>query len=107
MTAIMRKLNCWEFKGCGREPGGKEAERFGVCPAAGSRSMHGINGGINGGRVCWLVAGTYGKSRASFAECVAVESLSSCYECDFHLQVLQEEGYLKESLTLSLLTVKP
>ena len=27
-------MNCWEFFRCGREPGGKNAEKLGVCPAA-------------------------------------------------------------------------
>lgn len=27
------KLNCWEFKKCGREPGGLKARERGACPA--------------------------------------------------------------------------
>ncbi len=26
-------LNCWEFKGCGREEGGRNAHERGICPA--------------------------------------------------------------------------
>jgi len=29
----MKKYNCWEFKKCGREPGGEKADRLGICPA--------------------------------------------------------------------------
>jgi len=25
-------LNCWEFKKCGREPGGEKASELGICP---------------------------------------------------------------------------
>ncbi|GBD98556.1 hypothetical protein BMS3Abin07_00576 [bacterium BMS3Abin07] len=52
------KRNCWEFKGCGREPGGKNAEGLGVCPAATYERLDGIHRGKNGGRVCWIIAGT-------------------------------------------------
>ncbi len=89
-----RKLNCWEYKKCGREPGGVNARTSGVCVSATNTSMHEINGGINGGRVCWLVAGTYGKSRAEMADCIASKAISSCYQCDFHSQVLSEEGFI-------------
>jgi len=27
------KLNCWEFKKCGRQPGGPKVAELGVCPA--------------------------------------------------------------------------
>jgi hypothetical protein len=89
-----RKLNCWEYKKCGREPGGLNARTLGVCLSATNTSMNKINGGINGGRVCWLVAGTYGKSRAELADCIAIDTTSSCYQCDFHSQVLSEEGFI-------------
>jgi len=28
------KQNCWEYKNCGREEGGKNIEQLGVCPAS-------------------------------------------------------------------------
>ena len=52
------KTNCWEFKVCGREPGGSKVNEFGVCPAAIDKKVNGIHDGINGGRCCWAVAGT-------------------------------------------------
>jgi hypothetical protein len=29
-----KKLNCWEVKKCGREPGGVKVKELGVCPAS-------------------------------------------------------------------------
>lgn len=99
----MKKINCWEFKKCGREPGGELSNHLGICPASVNTSMNGLNGGKNGGRICWLVAGTFGKSRASYADCVEAEKLRSCLECEFHNLVLKEEGYeLHETLPLAL-----
>jgi len=52
------RLNCWEFMGCGREPGGPKASESGVCPAALDERSDGINGGRNGGRICWSIVGS-------------------------------------------------
>ena len=89
----MRKLNCWEFNKCGREKGGRKAAEFGVCRTATDVSAHGVNGGINGGRICWVIAGTYGRYKSDLASCSAVIAGSSCMECDFHHKVLREEGF--------------
>ena len=63
------KLNCWEFKRCGREPGGMNSRELGVCPAASETRVDGANGGHNGGRACWAVAGTLcgGKVQGTYA----------------------------------------
>jgi len=29
----MKNNNCWEYKKCGREPGGIKVHELGVCPA--------------------------------------------------------------------------
>ena len=81
--------NCWEVKKCGREPGGFNAAEFGVCPAAIETKVNKLNNGKNGGRVCWAIAGTLcgGKVQGSFAS-----KLANCLNCDFHKQVLTEEG---------------
>lgn len=73
--------NCWEFMGCGREPGGEKAAELGVCPAADDQSYDGINGGKCAGRICWAVAGTCcgGRVQGSFAE-----KRASCLSCDFY-----------------------
>jgi len=39
------KANCWEFKKCDRQPGGRLAGEHGVCPAATNDLVDGIPGG--------------------------------------------------------------
>jgi hypothetical protein len=83
------KQNCWEFKKCGREPGGAKVQEFGICPATVETSCDGLNGGKNAGRICWAVAGTFcgGKVQGSFAQ-----KYHTCLACDFYKKVRQEEG---------------
>ncbi len=82
------KVNCWEFKKCGREPGGVKTDQFGVCPAAENERATGIHGGENGGRACWVLTGTYcqGGVQGSFAS-----KIGNCRSCDFYKLVTQEE----------------
>jgi len=82
------KMNCWQAKNCGRQPGGPKVRELGVCPAAATESS-GINGGTNGGRICWAIAGTLcgGKVQGTFAQKAA-----NCMECPFYAQVRHEEG---------------
>lgn len=84
-----KKLNCWEYKACGRESGGIKADELGVCPAASDRSFDGINTGKCAGRFCWAVAGTFcgGSIQGTFAE-----KRDSCLSCDFFKRVQEEEG---------------
>lgn len=92
LKEIYRKLidNCWEFHQCGRQPGGGRAEELGVCPAASAKPLDGLHDGINGGRVCWAIAGTFcrGKVQGDFAG-----KLDTCMDCDFFKQVKQEQGF--------------
>lgn len=83
------KANCWEHKKCGRQPGGPKASDLGVCPAANNSRANGIHGGKNGGRACWVIAGTLcgGQVQGSFAS-----KLSNCLACDFYSAVQHEEG---------------
>ncbi len=85
----MGKQNCWEFKKCGREPGGVKVAELGECEAATRAVADGMHDGRKGGRVCWAVSGTLcgGKVQGVFAK-----KVSSCLECDFFKQVLAEEG---------------
>lgn len=80
--------NCWQYKRCGREPGGAKVNELGVCPAAVESRADGINHGNNAGRSCWALAGTLcgGIVQGSFAN-----KLSSCLQCEFYQQVVQEE----------------
>jgi hypothetical protein len=85
----MSKTNCWEFKKCGRQPGGSKANDLGVCPAAVETRVDGVNDGKNAGRSCWVLAGTMcgGAVQGSFAS-----KLANCMSCDFYKAVLAEEG---------------
>ena len=86
--ASMARINCWDFKKCGREPGGDKADELGVCPATELTTVNGVNMGKNGGRSCWAIAGTLcgGKVQGVFAEKIA-----NCATCDFYNKVLNEE----------------
>jgi hypothetical protein len=81
--------NCWEFKKCGRQPGGAKAAELGICPAAIEKRTNTLNHGVNGGRVCWLVAGTLcgGVVQGTFAA-----KLANCLKCEFYQSVGKEEG---------------
>jgi hypothetical protein len=85
----MAKLNCWEVKKCGREPGGAKVKELGICPAAVEIKLTGINDGQCGGRACWAIAGTFceGKVQGTFANKVL-----NCMNCEFFRQVVTEEG---------------
>lgn len=85
----MSKDNCWEVKKCERQPGGKNVEELGLCPAASIKKMNGVNNGKNGGRVCWVVTGTFcgGKAQGTYAQKIA-----SCLKCEFFKQVQNEES---------------
>ncbi len=82
------KQNCWEFKKCGREPDGTKVAELGICPAATDTSTNGLNGGKNGGRICWAIAGTFSDNvQGTFAK-----ERFSCVTCDFFILVEKEEG---------------
>jgi len=87
-------MNCWEFKKCGREPGGVKVAEFGVCSAAIEKRVSGINRGVNGGRSCWAITGTLcgGKVQGTFAS-----KLANCMQCEFYQLVGAEEGANHES----------
>jgi serine/threonine protein phosphatase PrpC len=89
------KQNCWEFMQCGREPGGRNTRKQGICPAAADTAFNNFNQGINAGRVCWLVAGTFcgGKVQGTFAE-----KHLSCKQCKFYQKVHAEEGDTIQSI---------
>lgn len=80
---------------CGRQPGGKNTKRIGICPAAADTTFNGFNQGINAGRICWLVAGTFcgGRPQGTFAE-----KHVSCRQCKFYRKVHAEEGATHQSM---------
>ncbi len=75
---------------CGHEPGEKNADELGVCPAAVSGVYDGLNNGKFGGRFCWAVAGTFcrGDVQGTFAK-----KLMNCYNCKFLKEVTEQEGW--------------
>jgi len=86
---MVLRQNCWEVKNCGRNPGGVKTKELGVCPASSDIASEGINGGKNGGRICWAIAGTFcgGKVQGEFAQ-----KQLSCMNCEFFKRVQEEEG---------------
>jgi hypothetical protein len=87
-SGAKKKLNCWEFKKCGREPGGLKADERGVCPAATDQGLNNAHRGRNGGRACWVVAGSFcgGKVQGTCAK-----KLLNCRRCEFMNSVRAEE----------------
>ena len=95
---VMRKLNCWEVKKCGRELEGANIAELGVCPAATEQRLDGVHEGINAGRACWVIAGSMcgGKVQGTYAE-----KYANCTKCDFFMMVKSEEnGSFKMTSTL-------
>jgi hypothetical protein len=87
---MTERQNCWEFKKCGREPNGIKAAELGVCPVTIYALTDGFNGGKNGGRICWAIAGTFlhlGNMQGIFAK-----KRLSCVTCKFFNLVESEEG---------------
>jgi signal transduction histidine kinase len=76
--------NCWEMKKCGREPGGAHVQEFGACPATTEQRVDGVNGGKNGGRTCWAIAGTMcsGTVQGTYAA-----KMATCQSCEFFKSV--------------------
>jgi len=99
---VKKPLNCWEFKKCGREIGGPRTGELGVCPAAKDRSLDGIHRGDNGGRACWIIAGTYcgGKIQGTHAA-----KIDNCSQCEF-FKLVQEEEQIDLIEEVSLLKVQ-
>ncbi|WP_321471899.1 two-CW domain-containing protein [uncultured Paludibaculum sp.] len=81
--------NCWDVKKCGRQPGGSRVADLGVCPASTDKHANGLNGGNNGGRICWALTGTLcgGTVQGTFAQ-----KLANCMQCEFYQQVQKEQG---------------
>jgi hypothetical protein len=84
----MAKVNCWEFKRCGREPGGARVSELGVCPVCTDGRLDSVHGGQNAGRACWVVAGSLcgGEVQGTFAA-----KFGNCRGCDFYGLVKKEE----------------
>ena len=66
-------INCWEYKGCGREKGGAKERELGPCAAY-----------PNHGRDCWLLAGTLCGGRVQGSN---AEKMGNCTQCKFFDEV--------------------
>jgi hypothetical protein len=84
----LTKQNCWEFKKCGRQPGGAKVADLGICPATIHESLNGAHGGANPGRAGWADAGSLcgGKIQGTYAQ-----KLNNCWRCEFMNLVKKEE----------------
>ena len=82
------KVNCWEHKKCGRQPGGHKVEDLGICPVTTYADLNGAHGGQNAGRSCWVIAGSLcgGKIQGTYAM-----KLLNCWRCEFMNAVKKEE----------------
>ncbi len=91
-----KKCNCWEIKKCGKTDDLP-------CPAHRETKLHGVHGGINAGRACWVVAGTLcgGEEQGTFAK-----KHRDCEKCDFYGHVRREEGMHYESPVMLLARLK-
>jgi rubrerythrin len=99
MSVRRLKLNCWEFKKCGREGEGFHADDLGICPASKEERLDGVHGGISAGRACWVVAGTLcgGEIQGTFAQ-----KIRNCKECTFYRKVCEEERPIFHSSAMLL-----
>ena len=99
------KVNCWQHKKCGREQGGRNVNKQGACAASLENKLDGVHHGKNGGRTCWVVAGTLceGTVQGEFAS-----KFGSCEKCDFYNSVKKEEypNFFYSSVLLNKLREK-
>jgi hypothetical protein len=84
--------NCWEYKKCDRGPDAKNSAV--ICSAATETSLDAIHRGDNGGRACWIIAGTYcnGEIQGDYAK-----KIDDCKNCDFFKKVMEEEELSSEN----------
>jgi signal transduction histidine kinase len=91
------KLNCWEVMACGRGPWGDSSGKK-ICPSALDAASDGINGGKNGGRICWAIAGTLCLDHHQPS---VPRKRSLCRLCPFFRRVKQEEGAQFRAIALT------
>ena len=76
---------------CGKRPGAKTAGEPGFCPVAAEAGANSLNGGFNGGRICWIIAED---CCGHEIKCSDLHQKDSCFSCEFRYKVTQEEGLL-------------
>jgi hypothetical protein len=83
---MTKKLNCWEYKNCGREKGGLMTPILGECPVPSFMKYDGLNGGLGAGRSCWMVPHSLCASRNASGT-----GSHRCYTCEFYKRVVFEQ----------------
>ncbi len=81
------KPNCWDVMGCSRGIGDDTPCVGDACRAATETLVDGVNGGHNGGRACWAVAGSFAMDSPDCKR----HGPSSCVDCPFFRMVITEE----------------
>ncbi len=76
-----KKLNCWEFKKCGRQEGGENAGVLGGCPVCSAKEADGFNDGVNGGRGCAYIVGSFSPG---VIDDVEQNKKADCSNCEFY-----------------------
>jgi hypothetical protein len=76
---------------CGRGIGGDKVDESGSCPVASETPANNLNGGINGGRICWIIAESCCNGEV---KCSTFHRKDSCFSCEFRYKVTAEEGLL-------------
>ncbi|MBC8413853.1 MAG: hypothetical protein ISR96_05485 [Nitrospira sp.] len=88
----MSNVNCWEYMNCGHGPGNSNSTKSGICPVATDKKAAGLNDGINGGRICWIIAED---SPSDAIKCSELHHKSSCFSCEFRYKVTVDAGLLE------------
>ncbi len=95
--------NCWEFMQCGKGPSDNGNGKRGTCPVANKTLPNALNSGINGGRICWVIAETCENGEV---KCSDLHRKYSCFQCEFRYKVMMEEGLLNVCKATGLLLEK-
>ncbi|MFC1524666.1 two-CW domain-containing protein [Thermodesulfobacteriota bacterium] len=86
-------LNCWEYNHCSGRGECKDEKGCNNCPAYLEHRVNGMNGGINGGRICWFIDGTHCDNSLRIDSGKSyVEKFKVCLKCDFNKYVEKQEG---------------
>lgn len=85
----MEKLNCWNFKNCGRYPGGPNSKEFGTCPVTTLEAADGFLGGRAAGRACAFVTGTFCDGSIQGTH---LDKKKDCEKCSYYKALKQQFG---------------
>jgi hypothetical protein len=85
---------------CGKGPPENGNGKHCSCPIAAETSANALNEGINGGRICWIIAENCCNGEV---KCSDLHRKYSCFSCEFRYKVTIEEGLLNICKTTGLL----